>query len=199
MTDQLYSQNQEERVILEHVNKGGGRVLDIGAFDGRTNSNSLALIELGWEAILVEPSPTAFLKLLELHGGNPKVTLINAAVGNERRMTKFHEIPGDQCSSVLDNEERKARNEGKQVRTFWAAQVTPSNLLNEVGISADVLSIDCEGQSVDVLYACPIRPWGTSVIIVEHDQRCVELSGWGREHGFQVKDLNAENIVLVKR
>ena len=42
----MYSQNQEEQIILDYFNDVKvGHVLDIGANDGKTFSNSLALIE----------------------------------------------------------------------------------------------------------------------------------------------------------
>ncbi len=61
----MYSQNDEERVILELVGDGKGRFLDIGAFDGVMFSNTRALVERGWCGICVEPNPFTFLKLLK--------------------------------------------------------------------------------------------------------------------------------------
>lgn len=51
----MYSQNDEEAIIMRYFANRTGRLLDIGAADGMTNSNSLALIERGWRAVLVEP------------------------------------------------------------------------------------------------------------------------------------------------
>lgn len=116
-----FSQNGEQAIILKYFGvaqieaRGGyvatqpGTVLDIGANDGVTLSNSRALVELGWNAVLVEPAEIAFRKLqannlsfvgASLHQGflgspekltdaligglrvdkNPLVTCINAAI-----------------------------------------------------------------------------------------------------------------------
>lgn len=76
-----YSQNDEEDVILKHFeDKNDGRLLDLGAFDGSTFSNTRTLIERGWSGVLVEPSPWPFASLTRLWWSNDKVTLINAAV-----------------------------------------------------------------------------------------------------------------------
>lgn len=58
-----YSQNNEQAIILKYFGSQRGTVLDIGANDGITLSNSRALIELGWSAVLVEPAEIAFRKL----------------------------------------------------------------------------------------------------------------------------------------
>src|SRR6186713_1166854 len=64
----MYSQNNEEQIILDYFREGKrGKVLDIGANDGITFSNSAKLIELGWSAVLVEPSPIAYQRLLQQH------------------------------------------------------------------------------------------------------------------------------------
>ncbi len=45
-----------------------GRFLEFGAFDGRTHSKTLGLIEAGWSGVLVEGNARVFLRLLEFTG-----------------------------------------------------------------------------------------------------------------------------------
>jgi len=81
----MYSQQEEEKYILEAVaGIEHGRVLDIGAWNPITFSNSRALIEKGWDAILIEFSPLPVHDLLVEYGYNPKVTIIQAAMALER-------------------------------------------------------------------------------------------------------------------
>lgn len=99
-----YSQNGEQSQILRYFDGQSGTVLSIGENDGLTFSNSRALVEAGWNAVLVEPAPIAFGKLRKLYGleeipdghfirnekGEPyvspspeeahQITLINAAI-----------------------------------------------------------------------------------------------------------------------
>ena len=44
----MYSQNEEEKYILEAIGEQVGIFLDIGAYDGETRSNTLALVEREW-------------------------------------------------------------------------------------------------------------------------------------------------------
>ena len=67
----MYSQNDEEKIILDLLkDQPVGRLLDIGAFDGKTFSNSLALFEKGWSGVVVEPNPESLVALIKLHGKN---------------------------------------------------------------------------------------------------------------------------------
>ena len=87
----MYSQNNEEQVILNHFKDHIGSVLDLGANDGITFSNSLRLIQKGWKADLIEASPETFLKLQDQHKGNEDVKCHNIAVSNVNGKIKFWE------------------------------------------------------------------------------------------------------------
>jgi hypothetical protein len=49
--------------------------VDIGANDGRTMSNFLALYRAGWPGLAVEPDPAAFASLSEVHAESDAVVL----------------------------------------------------------------------------------------------------------------------------
>ncbi len=61
----MYSQNNEEKFILEHFKNRKGKFLDIGAYDGKTFSNTFALVELGWSGLEIEASPINFVNLMK--------------------------------------------------------------------------------------------------------------------------------------
>mgnify|MGYP000961084393 CR=1 FL=1 len=61
----MYSQNNEEEVILKYLGDSTGTFLDIGAFDGITFSNTYELVKRGWKGVMVEASPRTFIKLQE--------------------------------------------------------------------------------------------------------------------------------------
>lgn len=92
-----YSQSGEQKIILDYfgyrvtgpqsatVPMERGTVLDCGANDGVVLSNSRALVELGWKAVLVEPAKTAFRKLMEN----------NAITGSGRAPDSFDGTPAE--------------------------------------------------------------------------------------------------------
>ena len=196
----MFSQGGEEKIILgaTEMLDGPRCVLDIGAYDGLTYSNSAALINKGWNAVLIEPCPFAFAKLMVRYADNPRVKLINAAMGMENRLVAFWDFQDDLCSTTIEGNADLWAKTGRKCKKYWVAQMTPAMLVNEVAGGYDVISIDAEGVSVEILKSLPIGAWIPKVICVEHDQRLVEAADWGREKGFQPAYLDAQNLILTR-
>lgn len=194
----MHSQNKEEQAILEaagFLNPATAYVLDIGANDGATFSNSRALLEREWNGYLIEPDYDAFTKLLALYKDNPRVKLINAAVDPEGGLVPFnHTSDGGLASSTQETAWKDL-----VVAKYWVMAMKPGQVVDAMPHGPDVITIDIEGRSVDVLYQLPIKSWAVRAICVEHDGRIGELAAWGNERGYRVSELNAENMVLVKR
>lgn len=196
MDGHMYSQGEEERILLDFVEKRPGvkRVLDIGAHDGTTFSNSRALIERDWAATLIEPSPLAFQRLLDLYGENKAVRLIHAAVAPEAGLVEFHDCAGDLYGTTLERKKAKA----VEYVSYWVPAVTIPQLINRFEGAHSVVSIDTEGNSFEILKTVPVGPWDVSAIVVEHDDRIVEIAGWARKE-FDVGYVDAQNIVLLRK
>lgn len=152
-----YSQNKEEEIILDFFkDKKDVTLLSLGENDGKTFSNSLALIERGAIATLVEPSKLAFAKLHELHKGNENVFLINAAVGNEVGTMMLHEsghhLPDKSdvaLLSSLDEDETKKWKKAGVTYDSYHVDVIPFEAL--AFRDYDFITIDCEGLDIDIL------------------------------------------------
>ena len=80
---------------LEHAKDAPQLVVDIGASEGEYTSNSLGLIQDGWEAILIEPNPVQFAYLNNLHKQNPKITFMNVAVCHTDEQVILNGHPND--------------------------------------------------------------------------------------------------------
>lgn len=160
----MYSQNEEEKHILKFFGGKTGTVLDIGANDGKTFSNSLALIEKGWWGILVEPSKIAFEKLEKLHGKNEHVKLLNCAIGGENMKGILHEsgshLPDGSDVALLSSLKKWETEKWTNVKF----EEKPVNVLafREI-ISAigdrnlDFITIDAEGMDMDILKQIPLN------------------------------------------
>ncbi len=66
----VYSQNNEQEIILSYFKDKIGTFLDCGANDGETFSNVRALALKGWKGVLIEPHPEAFKRLKKLYPRN---------------------------------------------------------------------------------------------------------------------------------
>lgn len=186
----MHSQNREEEIIAEFVGAEVGRFLDLGAYDGKTNSNTLALAEKGWGGVLVEPSPVMFQKLFELHSENDNLTLVNCAVGAEPGLVEFWDLPDGYATARA--------NLGKG-RPFKIWRITMEQLLNSIGGNFAVISIDAEGESFDLFQSLPLESIKPKVICVEHDNRLLELSARAEEHGYHAYHMNQENVIFARK
>lgn len=152
----MYTQNKEQEYILEFFKDFKGTLLDVGANNGITFSNSLALIELGWSGTLVEPSPSTFEKLKELHKDNEKIACLNVAIGEEVGKMKFYESghhlkdKSDYALlSTLDvNETLKWRKAGIEFKEIEVDVVPFHHLVN---LDFDFITIDAEGFDIQIL------------------------------------------------
>jgi FkbM family methyltransferase len=147
-----YSQNKEQDYIVNYFAGTTGKLLDIGANDGRTFSNSLALIEQGWTAVLVEPSPSAFEKLTKLHEDNLWVLRYNVAIGTKRGTTWLHDMGehvgnGDTSLLATTVESEKDRWIGTEFKKVKVKVIPYADIADNY----DFITIDAEGMDLAIL------------------------------------------------
>lgn len=200
----MYSQNNEEDFIVKHFDGFVGSLLSIGENDGKTFSNALRLIELGWSATLVEPSPDAFAKLELLHKGNKLVHCVNIAIGNSNGTITLHEsgahVRGGNdialVSSLIENETAKWKKSGVK---FNPVDVSMLNYKTFAGYqSFDFITIDAEGMDIEILKQ--INLLGTKLICIEwngNEQNKIEILKYTSSFGMQnVIYENIENLLI---
>lgn len=193
-----YSQNDEEQVILNLLGAGTGRwFLDIGAYDGKTFSNSLRLAELGWSGVCVEPSPTAFTGLLRVHKDNPEVQLVNAAIGLEDKWVTFFDSGGDAVSSTDVHHVMRWTQSGVPFTPFQLRQVSVSSFLAQFNRPYAFVNIDVESKNWDLFTAIN---WSTmpevKVICVEYDLLADKMVEFIRPFGFELAHKTSENLIF---
>lgn len=153
----MYSQNKEQEVILDFFkDKKDITLADFGANDGKTFSNSLALIERGAKATLVEPSRLAFEKLQLLHKGNENVLCLNVAAGSEIGTMMLFEsgshLPDQSdvalLSSLDESETERWKKQGVKFDNYHVDVVPVEALMFR---DYDFITIDCEGKDIEIL------------------------------------------------
>lgn len=197
-----YSQHGEEEVIVELLGAGRriGHFLDVGAYDGKTFSNTLRLAELGWSGVCVEPSPSVFPALLKLHADNPKIAVVNAALASRAGFMDFYDANGD-ALSTFDEGHRARWTAAAQVpfRKLSVYAVTWELLLNAFSYDFDFINLDVEGISADLFMLMPLQRLAkTQAIIVEHDGRLAEIQQFAGRFGFHYHWHNGENMVVAR-
>jgi FkbM family methyltransferase len=201
MTD--HSQYGEQLAVFdalggeEEVRANPDKIMEIGAWNAKTFSNSRALIECGWKAVMVEPSPGPMQGLLDEYGDNPSITLVQGAIGFDDHFIRMH-ITDDAVSTSDEKCFEQWKNATKFRGSMHVAVITLEKLIKQFG-SGKVWSIDAEGVSVDLftrLMALKIFP---KVLVVEHDNRLPELLQVATEAGYLCSFANATNAVVVQK
>lgn len=172
----MYSQNKEEEHIVNYFHSFKGNLLSIGENDGKTLSNSLRLIELGWKAVLVEPSKTAYEKLFNLHKDNDLVSLRNYAIGTENGECVFHESG----AHFMDKSDHSLLSSIKEIDVKWKEAgvefsdtkvkvLTYESFLEDSTHKVfDFITLDAEGMDVEILKQIDLTE--TKLLCVEWNQ-----------------------------
>jgi FkbM family methyltransferase len=203
----MYSQNAEEKIILDYFRtypeNFTGILLDIGANDGKTFSNSLALIERGWKAILIEPDIEAFEKLLALHEGNQSVVCYNIAIANQDGEVDFyksgtHLDKGDagllSTLSEINYDKWKSTTEFEIVKAKTVCFSTFMEICPEKKF--DFITIDAEGMDWNIVSQMDLNKLGCSLICLEHNGEKIKMfNDYFKAYGLSLIHGNAENLI----
>lgn len=187
-----YSQHGEDYFIDKYniINKESV-ILDIGANDGITFSNSRFFIEkYDSSAFLVEPTSKCLLKLNELYSNNDRVKIIPYAISEKNELTKINignlmDLPTciNQVSTLIESE-RFYWERGRNViyTEEIIESITPDELVKKINNTPiDLLSIDTEGYDYFILselFVLGIKPkfiifeWNSKLDVFE---KCNEL------------------------
>ena len=202
-----YSQNNEQDIIIQYIinnNLQSGKLLDIGAFDGETFSNSRGIMENfpEWKGTLVEPSSYSFSKLLDVYDTDiDRVELLNLAITLETELNTtplltFYESKNTALSSsLLGWASHPARNVPS--KKIYVGKIGMKEVLETFG-PFDFINIDVEGYSA----ALALQDWfdprnyGCKIICVEQDGKHQELQQKFTNCGYYFLGLNAENLIM---
>lgn len=193
----MYSQNDEEAIITGYFQERMGNLLDIGAYDGVSFSNSRRLIELGWSGALVEPLPHAAGRCRELYRQNQRISVQEYAIGPEDRRVTLH---ASEMMSTIEAAYEVHRRKWHTLafQPIEVQQITLDTLWTLVGRTFDFISIDVENYNIDLVRQMPADIWrALRCLCVEHDDHVGEIQSLAAEHGFRTIGHNGENLIVA--
>jgi FkbM family methyltransferase len=198
----MHSQNDEEKYILEYFkDRETGRFLDLGAYNGKTDSNTHALALKGWTGLCVEASAKPFNDLMQLYKDNDRIELINAMIvpdtEDARFLSEFYDAGGD-AISTYDTKHKAKWEADRNYRQVWMQPIYMSSIERRFGADFDFINIDLEGISFDVFDG--ILAWGFDMLCIKHDNETARIK--------QIKEIfsdfdelyrNGENLILARK
>ena len=171
----FYSQFQQDKFVYENYfkNKQNGFFVDIGAYDGEIDSNSLFFENLGWNGICLEPNPIMFENLQKIR----KCECLPYAVSDKNEINQFFQIKeGPTTLSGLANEFDQSaiarineyNLEDSQDFDYLNVECkTFDSIVKTYNI--DFLSLDTEGNELKILQSIDFNKYDIDVITVENN------------------------------
>lgn len=193
--------------------KKDGVFVEFGAFDGEYVSNTSGLADIGWRGLYIEPVPEFYAKCVNRHKKNTNVTVVNSAVGDEKREVTIS-IGGP--LSTIDQSVLKKFNEmswSKGIHkghTHKIQQLRLDEILNaqKIATNFDILSIDVEGYEWPSLKNFKISEWKPKMVIVElHDnnieysnewENCNKINDYFRTNNYRIVYKDYSNTVFIR-
>tara|TARA_B100000989_G_scaffold278203_1_gene239763 strand:+ start:11606 stop:12403 length:798 start_codon:yes stop_codon:yes gene_type:complete len=159
------SQNFQDLFICWKLkNQRHGVFVEFGADDGILNSNSFLLEKkFGWSGLLVEPNPYIQKVLRKNRACNIANYIISS---KSNKGIKFESRKDRQQSEVY-----KGGNILSNSKIFKIESITLNDLLekNKIKKAFELLSIDVEGNELEVLKGFDLKYWEPMMIIIEHN------------------------------
>lgn len=205
----MQSQNKEAEVVINYFGEYKGTLLDVGANDGITFSNSYDLIQKGWKGWLLEPGKV-YNKIEELYrNDSDRIKVWNFGIGNKTERVKFYEsgahVPNGTDEGLVSSssyeETIKWRNAEVKFEESEIALLTFKDFYGFTNDSKlDFISIDTEGNDWKVLQQINLKDVGCKCLCIEwNGNRELEnlFSEYCKE--FDLKEIyrSAENLIFA--
>jgi FkbM family methyltransferase len=168
-----HSQYGQDSFVNNYFNnKTNGYFVEVGAFDGKTFSNTFLLEKNGWKGICIEPNPFCYD---DIHK-NRSCIIDNNCISDGNHTIEF--LASSICSSGINNEnivklvkrnfERNLYNK-KEAKKLIIKTKTLTQILNNYNspIDIDYISIDVEGHELSVLKGIDYNKYKIKLISVE--------------------------------
>lgn len=186
--------NELDRRIEEYIPQQTGFFVEVGAFDGVNQSNTLFFERKGWRGLLIEPVPDTFEKCKK---NRPLAKVVNAAC-------VAFDFPDDKISlidvglmSLIEGARSTMEEQNEWIRRGEELQNLTSNrcqapaktltsIFEEQGVQyIDLLSLDVEGYELQVLKGLDFSRHRPKYIVAE-DSAVSDIAGLLQSEGYKL-------------
>jgi len=192
----MYSQGEEEQVILDFFKDFKGRFLDIGAADGITYSNTRALYEKGWEGVLVEPSNRLYKELLKLYEGENRIQIINKVMGSFTGEIEYFDNEVYTLGSTKKEHCELFKNYNPFIKTI-AECLSWDDFINQFPGPYHFISIDTEGMDYEILKLINLKEVDNKMVCVEKVYNNEGIKEYLEDNGYKIIYVSGENYIGV--
>jgi len=205
-----YSQIGQDKFVLDYFkNKANGVYIDIGAGDGEIFSNTLAMEELGWKGICIEPNSFQFEKL-----NKKRNDCFNCCVWKEETFVGFLEVSpctddeaimlsGIEMTMDAEHITRLSKQaDPDSIKCVVRRTITLNSVVHTLvdsGLhSIDYVSIDTEGSEFEILKAFDFDRYPVEVFTVENNYNEDGIRGFMDSKGYDLKKLSWDDVYIKR-
>lgn len=172
-SEHTFSQIQQDRWVLDELkDKRGGFFVEIGAFDGKTHSNTYLLeTEYSWTGILAEPNPILSDGIRSIRSSPLDTCPVDSATGKSVVMRFVTDEP--ELSAMAD---RAFNDQHADARRKGSVEITQNTIsLNDLlekyhaPETIDFISMDTEGNEPDILSSFDFDRYAVRLFCIEHN------------------------------
>lgn len=159
--------------IYERIfgNKTDGVFVEVGAYDGRTYSNTWGLAEAGWRGLYIEPIPELFDRCVGNHASHPNVKCVRELISDKEEYNTIYK-QGDLYTISREYVDNKHMTQ--MFSTIESRRLDDVLWENAFDLPIDVLVIDVEGTEEKVLRGLDMRVSKPTLVIIEAHEHNVD-------------------------
>ena len=148
-----------------------GSFIEIGAFDGETNSKTAHLADIGWEGIYVEPIKEYRRKCISRHKSN-KVKVLPFAISDKNETVTMYKggLPSTLKATQQEHISNYTKQNASELRFSDESvmSVTWNNFVTSyVKRIPDVLVVDAEGYDLEIINSIDFNDFKPTIICCE--------------------------------
>ncbi len=196
---QYYGLDNLDERLAQYIPESSGFFVELGAFDGVTQSNSLYFEQKGWRGILIEPIPPVYQVCVR---NRPNATVVNCACVSEDFKDANIEMTWAGLMSIVkgarksDEADDEWVRRGEEIQNIKRADIrvparTLSSILDQYKApTIDLLSLDVEGFEIGVLKGLDFTRHAPRNLLVEESDTD-DIEDYLRKKGYmQVANLS---------
>lgn len=204
--EQFYGQHGEDQFINSMFNgRSYGTCVEVGAYDGISLSNTYHFERKGWNALCIEPIPSAYEKCKKIR----KLTYQSCVGKEDKDDVEFHifHLHDNLCAISSLEPDARLIDSHRHLLTNQTTCKTKIRTLNTIfkeldyPKDIDFISIDTENTELDVLKGLDLDMYNVKVFVIENnfdEPFCADYLrpyGYSRIHRIAVNDFFVKTIV----